>query len=120
MATSEDSLEILLNRATDPSQQEADVAKITAFCDKVNAELEGPLLSTRLLAHKIQSPQEKEALYALITLEACVKNCGRYFHQEIGKFRFLNELIKVVSPKGCFGLSLVRAQKVSILLQAPA
>ena len=33
------------------------------------------------------------------TLEACVKNCGRRFHQEIGKFKFLNELIKVVSPK---------------------
>lgn len=34
-------------------------------------------------------------------LEACVKNCGRRFHQEIGKFRFLNEVIKVVSPKVC-------------------
>ncbi|CAL1530446.1 unnamed protein product [Lymnaea stagnalis] len=99
MATSDDSLEILLNRATDPSMKEEDWDRITAFCDKVVMELEGPLLSTRLLAHKIQSPQEKEALYALTTLEACVKNCGRYFHQEIGKFRFLNEMIKVVSPK---------------------
>ncbi|XP_059165357.1 ADP-ribosylation factor-binding protein GGA1-like isoform X4 [Physella acuta] len=99
MATSDDSLEILLNRATDPSMKEEDWEKITAFCDKVVHELEGPLLSTRLLAHKIQSPQEKEALYALSTLEACVKNCGRYFHQEVGKFRFLNEIIKVVSPK---------------------
>lgn len=79
--------------------KEEDWDRITAFCDKVVMELEGPLLSTRLLAHKIQSPQEKEALYALTTLEACVKNCGRYFHQEIGKFRFLNEMIKVVSPK---------------------
>uniref|UniRef100_A0A2C9JQL0 VHS domain-containing protein n=1 Tax=Biomphalaria glabrata TaxID=6526 RepID=A0A2C9JQL0_BIOGL len=99
MATSDDSLEILLNRATDPSLKEPDWDKIAAFCDKVVMELEGPLLSTRLLAHKIQSPVEKEALYALATLEACVKNCGRYFHQEIGKFRFLNEIIKVVSPK---------------------
>ena len=32
-------------------------------------------------------------------LEACMKNCGRRFHNEVGKFRFLNELIKVVSPK---------------------
>ncbi|KAH9495806.1 ARF-binding protein [Bulinus truncatus] len=99
MATSDDSLEILLNRATDPALKEPAWDRITAFCDKVVMELEGPLLSTRLLAHKIQSPVEKEALYALTTLEACVKNCGRYFHQEIGKFRFLNELIKVVSPK---------------------
>lgn len=34
-------------------------------------------------------------------LEACMKNCGRRFHNEVGKFRFLNELIKVVSPKVC-------------------
>lgn len=35
----------------------------------------------------------------LQVLEACMKNCGRRFHNEIGKYRFLNELIKVVSPK---------------------
>lgn len=56
---------VYLDRATDPSMKEEDWDKITAFCDRVNAELEGPLLSTRLLAHKIQSPQEKEALFAL-------------------------------------------------------
>ncbi|XP_043570470.1 ADP-ribosylation factor-binding protein GGA3 [Chiloscyllium plagiosum] len=28
-----------------------------------------------------------------------MKNCGQRFHNEVGKFRFLNELIKVVSPK---------------------
>lgn len=30
-----------------------------------------------------------------------MKNCGRRFHNEVGKFRFLNELIKVISPKVC-------------------
>uniref|UniRef100_A0A8C1JDK0 Golgi-associated, gamma adaptin ear containing, ARF binding protein 1 n=2 Tax=Cyprinus carpio TaxID=7962 RepID=A0A8C1JDK0_CYPCA len=34
-----------------------------------------------------------------MVLETCVKNCGKRFHNEVGKFRFLNELIKVVSPK---------------------
>lgn len=53
----------------------------------------------RLLAHKIQSPQEKEALQALIVLEACMNECGKKFHSEVAKFRFLNELIKVLSPK---------------------
>lgn len=28
-----------------------------------------------------------------------MKSCGKRFHIEVGKFRFLNELIKVVSPK---------------------
>lgn len=69
------------------------------FCDQINKELEGPQISVRLLAHKIQSPQEWEAMQALTVLEACMKNCGRRFHNEVGKFKFLNELIKVVSPK---------------------
>lgn len=36
---------------------------------------------------------------SLQVLEACMKNCGRRFHNEVGKFRFLNELVKVISPK---------------------
>ncbi|GCC31534.1 hypothetical protein chiPu_0009993 [Chiloscyllium punctatum] len=58
-----------------------------------------PQIAVRLLAHKIQSPQEWEAVQTLTVLEACMKNCGQRFHNEVGKFRFLNELIKVVSPK---------------------
>ncbi|CAJ1075816.1 ADP-ribosylation factor-binding protein GGA1-like [Xyrichtys novacula] len=38
-------------------------------------------------------------MQALLVLETCMKNCGKRFHSEVGKFRFLNELIKVVSPK---------------------
>ncbi|UYV78894.1 GGA1, partial [Cordylochernes scorpioides] len=32
-------------------------------------------------------------------LEETVNRCGPKFHSEVGKFRFLNELIKIVSPK---------------------
>lgn len=32
-------------------------------------------------------------------LEACMNNCGKRFQTEVAKFRFLNELIKVLSPK---------------------
>uniref|UniRef100_A0A8D2LIG4 Golgi associated, gamma adaptin ear containing, ARF binding protein 3 n=1 Tax=Varanus komodoensis TaxID=61221 RepID=A0A8D2LIG4_VARKO len=78
---------------------EKDWEYIIGFCDQINKELEGPQIAVRLLAHKIQSPQEWEAVQALTVLEACMKNCGRRFHNEVGKFRFLNELIKVVSPK---------------------
>lgn len=28
-----------------------------------------------------------------------MKKCGVWFHSEVGKYRFLNELIKLVSPK---------------------
>ncbi|XP_032648836.1 ADP-ribosylation factor-binding protein GGA3 isoform X1 [Chelonoidis abingdonii] len=94
-----ESLESWLNRATNPSNRQEDWEYIIGFCDQINKELEGPQIAVRLLAHKIQSPQEWEAVQALTVLEACMKNCGRRFHNEVGKFRFLNELIKVVSPK---------------------
>ncbi|XP_037545793.1 ADP-ribosylation factor-binding protein GGA3a [Nematolebias whitei] len=99
MADDGESLESWLNKATNPSNRQEDWEYIMGFCDQINKELEGPQISVRLLAHKIQSPQEWEAIQALTVLEACMKNCGRRFHNEVGKFKFLNELIKVVSPK---------------------
>lgn len=38
-------------------------------------------------------------MQALQVLEECANRCGAKFQDELGKFRFLNELIKVVSPK---------------------
>uniref|UniRef100_A0A3B5LYZ7 VHS domain-containing protein n=1 Tax=Xiphophorus couchianus TaxID=32473 RepID=A0A3B5LYZ7_9TELE len=87
------------NKATNPLNKETDWDSIKAFCDKLDNEPDGPQLATRLLAHKIQSPQEWEAMQALLVLETCMKNCGNKFHGEVGKFRFLNELIKVVSQR---------------------
>ncbi|XP_027259765.1 ADP-ribosylation factor-binding protein GGA1 isoform X3 [Cricetulus griseus] len=94
-----ETLEARINRATNPLNKELNWASINGFCEQLNEDFEGPPLATRLLAHKIQSPQEWEAIQALTVLEACMKSCGKRFHDEVGKFRFLNELIKVVSPK---------------------
>uniref|UniRef100_A0A668VFC5 VHS domain-containing protein n=1 Tax=Oreochromis aureus TaxID=47969 RepID=A0A668VFC5_OREAU len=89
----------LTDKATHPTNRQEDWEYIIGFCDQINKELEGPQIAVTLLVHKIHSPQEWEALQALTVLEACMKNCGRRFHNEVGKYRFLNELIKVVSPK---------------------
>ncbi|XP_030636207.1 ADP-ribosylation factor-binding protein GGA3-like [Chanos chanos] len=94
-----EALETLLNKVTDPENESERWDCIQAFYEQVNRETDGPQTATRLLAHKIQSPQEREALQALTLLEACMNNCGKKFHSEAGKFRFLNELIKVLSPK---------------------
>ncbi|XP_041727197.1 ADP-ribosylation factor-binding protein GGA3-like isoform X2 [Coregonus clupeaformis] len=94
-----ESLQSWLNKATDPSNPEDRWDCIQGFYEQVNQEADGPQVATRLLAHKIQSPQRREALQALTVLEACMNNCGKRFHSEAAKFRFLNELIKVLSPK---------------------
>ncbi|OBS74823.1 hypothetical protein A6R68_14626 [Neotoma lepida] len=63
-------LELWLNKATDPSMVEQDWSAIQNFCEQVNTDPNGPTHAPWLLAHKIQSPQEKEALYALTYLGA--------------------------------------------------
>ncbi|PNI23188.1 GGA2 isoform 8, partial [Pan troglodytes] len=91
------SLELWLNKATDPSMSEQDWSAIQNFCEQVNTDPNGPTHAPWLLAHKIQSPQEKEALYALTpggepgtngfppspggpvsvqVLEMCMNHCG--------------------------------------------
>ena len=67
------------------------------YLTRLNADV--PLHAQQLLAYKIQSPLEKEAVRGLDLLEICVRSSGKLFHNEIGKYRFLNELIRVVSPK---------------------
>jgi ADP-ribosylation factor-binding protein GGA len=46
-----------------------------------------------------------------------MKHCGAGFHAEVGKFRFLNEMIKLVSPKYLGGQTpLAVRQRVLLLL----
>ncbi|XP_050701716.1 ADP-ribosylation factor-binding protein GGA1-like [Eriocheir sinensis] len=92
-------LEVLIQKCTSPLNAEDDPNAIQAVCQAVLSEPSGVSTAVRLLAHKIQSPQEREALQALSVLQACANNCGSSFHNEIGKFKFLNEMIKLVSPK---------------------
>nr|XP_042708948.1 ADP-ribosylation factor-binding protein GGA2 isoform X2 [Chrysemys picta bellii] len=58
-----------------------------------------------------------EALHALTVLETCVNNCGERFHYEVAKFRFLNELIKVLSPKylGTWSTEKVKSRVIEIM-----
>ncbi|XP_062820598.1 ADP-ribosylation factor-binding protein GGA2 [Anolis carolinensis] len=110
-------LELLLHKVTDPGNSEENWEAIQRFSDQVNAEADGPSVALRLLEHKIQSPQEIEALRALTVLEMCVNHCGESFHHEMGKFRFLNGLIKVLSPKylGSWSTEQVKSRIVETL-----
>ncbi|KAL1478745.1 hypothetical protein MTO96_034872 [Rhipicephalus appendiculatus] len=93
------SLDTLLARATNPLCRELDMEAVQQLCERILLERDGSHQALRFLAHKIQSPQEREAMQALLVLEECANRCGAKFQDELGKFRFLNELIKVVSPK---------------------
>lgn len=92
-------LQSLLNRATAPVSEEEARHYCTRFTTLVNQEPDGASRAITLLIGKVQSQNEPVALRAIHVMDQCSKHCGKPFQSQIGKFRFLNELIKLVSPK---------------------
>ncbi|KAF9423904.1 hypothetical protein HW555_000962 [Spodoptera exigua] len=93
------SLEALILKATHESLPCPDAAALEAFCAVMKDAAEGAQLAAQALAARIHTPNAREALLALSMLDRCMRRCDAGFHAEVGKFRFLNEMIKLVSPK---------------------
>ncbi|KAJ2949231.1 hypothetical protein O0L34_g6182 [Tuta absoluta] len=93
------SLEALILKATHESLPCPDAAAMEAFCAILKESVEGPMLAAQTLAARIHTPNAREAMLALTMLDRCMRRCDSHFHAEVGKFRFLNEMIKLVSPK---------------------
>ena len=65
----------------------------------------------------LQCKSVMDSNVALQLLDTCMKHCGVGFHAEVGKFRFLNEMIKLVSPKYLGGhTALAVKQRVLLLM----
>ena len=95
------------------------MSALDQFCMTIKNDPKLMAVAPQLLAGRIQSGNAREALLALEVswptfliririvftffveqaLEECMETCGREFRSEINKFRFLNELIKLVSKK---------------------
>uniref|UniRef100_A0A8D8FT57 ADP-ribosylation factor-binding protein GGA1 n=1 Tax=Culex pipiens TaxID=7175 RepID=A0A8D8FT57_CULPI len=88
-----------LRKAVNPGNADLDVSALDQFCMTIKNDPKLMALAPQLLATRIQSGNSREALLALEALEECMETCGREFRSEINKFRFLNELIKLVSKK---------------------
>lgn len=59
-------VKIILARATDPFLAEKDRSKfVDELCERINKDYDGASIATRLLAHKLLSPDQSEALCAL-------------------------------------------------------
>ncbi|VEN48687.1 unnamed protein product [Callosobruchus maculatus] len=93
------SLEALLLKATNSKNQIIDTAAVEAFAALINKEKDGAHIGVKVIAAKLPSGTEKEVIQTLNILDHCMSKCGTHFQNEVGKFRFLNEMIKLVSPK---------------------
>eukprot|EP00045_Choanoeca_perplexa_P007731 m.71135 g.71135 ORF g.71135 m.71135 type:complete len:629 (+) comp14190_c0_seq1:40-1926(+) len=93
------SFEQLLDRATDPSVNPPKWSTIMEFGRFMLREEDGPKDAAFMLLDKVRSPKLDTAMRSLVVLEALVQSSGPPMHMVIGKFKFLNECIKMVSPK---------------------
>lgn len=99
MDSSRNLLDGYLRKAVNPKNADLDVSAIDQFCSMLKNDPQLISVATHLLASRIQSTNPREALLALEALEECMETCGEEFRSVINKFRFLNELIKLVSKK---------------------
>lgn len=76
-----------------------DTAALNALFALINKEKDGPAIGVKVIASRLPAGSEKEVLSTLNVLDSCMSKCGTPFQNEVGKFRFLNEMIKLVSPK---------------------
>ncbi|KAM8842007.1 ADP-ribosylation factor-binding protein GGA2-like isoform 2-T2 [Synchiropus picturatus] len=92
-------LESWLSLATDPNNPADRWGCVQGFYQAVNWMTDGPQVALRLLAEKIKSPNQREALQALNVLQACMDNCGTRFQSEATSFPFFNELVKIIETQ---------------------
>lgn len=86
-------------KATNSQNENIDTAAVEAFCTLISKEKDGPHIGVKVIAARLPSGNEREVLQTLNILDMCMNRCGSCFQSEVGKFRFLNEMIKLVSPK---------------------
>ncbi|VDO84761.1 unnamed protein product [Schistosoma margrebowiei] len=72
-------------KATNPISDQYDSDTVNEIAKLIDTQPNGPIFTLRLLAHKIKSPHEKEALSSLMYLgdqtSSCVKNkCAQLLH----------------------------------------
>ncbi|PFX15732.1 ADP-ribosylation factor-binding protein GGA1 [Stylophora pistillata] len=60
-----ETLEDLIDKATDPSQTKDGVDYSTPVCDRINLDLDGPTIGIRYIVTKVKSAREDEALLGL-------------------------------------------------------
>ncbi|CAL8092952.1 unnamed protein product [Orchesella dallaii] len=76
--------------------------EMTSFLREMRRTPSGTVAVSKLLAAKIQNPSEAQAIHAFDFLENALESETEgsiEFRTEIGRYRFLNEIIRILSPK---------------------
>ncbi|XP_034479602.1 ADP-ribosylation factor-binding protein GGA1 [Drosophila innubila] len=99
MTTDESIMTEMLDRATNPAKEQVDELGVQMFCIVVRSNGQLVHKAQEMIVAKVRSSNVTEATRAIALLEECMMQCGDDFQDEAAKFRFLNELIRLVSKK---------------------
>ncbi|CAI2356529.1 unnamed protein product [Caenorhabditis sp. 36 PRJEB53466] len=87
-------------RATDRFTDNAERTKaLDTIIERIHSESFDSLSAVDLLSHKLSSPSQEEALLTIQALDYLVRNGGEKVHEKCGRYRFLNELVRLIAPK---------------------
>eukprot|EP01134_Creolimax_fragrantissima_P000583 CFRG0583T1 len=103
--------------ACSPHLRTEDWGYIMEVVDAINGSNSGPSEACALISEQLQIGNEQVQSITLSLLTACVANCGGRFHDYIGKFKFLNELIKLVSPKYYSDVNPNTKKRILVMIQ---
>ncbi|KAF1747243.1 hypothetical protein GCK72_023705 [Caenorhabditis remanei] len=87
-------------RATDRFIADDERVKALDFIiESIHKEPASALLAVDLFSHKLSSPSQEEALLTTRALDYLVRNGGEKVHERCGRYKFLNELVRLIAPK---------------------
>ncbi|KAL6259940.1 hypothetical protein P5V15_009850 [Pogonomyrmex californicus] len=86
----------LLDKATSHLQLEPDWPTIMQICDLIRQSDVQPKVALTAIKKKMINSNPHVALYALLVLESCVKNCGTLIHDEIATKQYMEQLKELV------------------------
>ncbi|XP_018399484.1 PREDICTED: LOW QUALITY PROTEIN: hepatocyte growth factor-regulated tyrosine kinase substrate-like [Cyphomyrmex costatus] len=86
----------LLDKATSHMQLEPDWPTIMQICDLIRQSDVQPKAAITAIKKKMINSNPHVALYALLVLESCVKNCGSLIHDEVATKQYMEQLKELV------------------------
>ncbi|KAJ9590148.1 hypothetical protein L9F63_016733, partial [Diploptera punctata] len=86
----------LLDKATSNLRLEPDWPTILQICDLIRQGDVQPKYALAAVKKKLYSANPHSAMFGLLVLESCVKNCGNLIHDEIGTKQYMEQLRDLV------------------------
>ncbi|KAG8333539.1 hypothetical protein J6590_000688 [Homalodisca vitripennis] len=83
-------------KATSHLRLEPDWPTIIQICDHIRQGDVQPKHALTSIKKKLNNPNPHVAMFALIVLESCVKNCGSLIHDEIGTKAYMEQLRELI------------------------